>query len=111
MGTLDIISDISWKQPFKNRKKEFKLWRIPSSIVAFCKLQDRSNYKMNILFEEQFNLDITGEFHITSGQEIYFRKKLRERIKPIRLNNPNSFFTVTILDQDKGMKPKQWKKK
>lgn len=99
MGNLKETSKTSWEQPFKDRKKEFTLWRIPSSIVEYCNLKDKSNYRINIRFESRFNLNITDEFHITSGKEIYFPKELRDRIKPIILNNPDSHFEVTILDQ------------
>jgi len=111
MSRLKETSKTSWKQPFKDRKREFKLWRIPSSIVKFCKLKDKSNYRMNIRFETRFKLNITDEFHITSGREIYFRKGLRDQIIPIILNNPDSFFEVTILDQKESFKSKQRKRK
>jgi putative restriction endonuclease len=110
MSTLIETSKTSWKQPFKDRKREFKLWRIPSSIVEFCNLKDKMNYRMNIRFEAKFNLNVIDEFHITSGREIYFRKELREKIEPIILSNPDSYFEVTILDRDKATKPKKEKK-
>lgn len=98
MAKLVKLSNISWKQPFEDRKKEFHLFTVPTDVSKYCQLQDGTKRLLNIKFEDSFNIDIIDNFQITSGREISFSKILQELIKPIIINNPNSFFIVTVLD-------------
>jgi putative restriction endonuclease len=98
MARLEKLSNISWKQPFKDRKKEFHLFTAHTDVSNHCQLEDGTKRLLNIKFEDNFNIDITDNFQITSGREISFPKELQELIKPIILDNPNSFFIITVLD-------------
>lgn len=98
MAKLIRISNTSWKQPFKDRKKELHLWNTQTEVASFCKLKNETKRLLNIRFEDRFNIDITQEFQITSLTQIYFPKDLQDKIQNIIFNNPESYFTVTVLD-------------
>ena len=97
---LEKLSNISWKQPFKDRKKEFHLFGTHKEVSEYCKLEDGTKRRLKIKFEDEFDIDVVDCFQITSGKEISFPSKFQELIKPIILNNPDSFFIVTVLDTD-----------
>nr|WP_315155235.1 HNH endonuclease [uncultured Flavobacterium sp.] len=98
MARLIRLSNISWKQPFKDRKKELHLWNTETEVASFCSLKNETKRLLNIRFEDRFNIDITQEFQITSLTQIYFPKDLQDKIQKIIFNNPESYFTVTVLD-------------
>lgn len=98
MAKLELISNISWKQPFKDRKKELLLWGTHKKVAEYCKFKNGTKRLLNIKFESKFNIDVTQEFQITSGLEISFPRELINRIQNVVLDNPESFFTVTVLD-------------
>jgi putative restriction endonuclease len=98
MAKLIKLSNISWKQPFINRKKELHLWGSQPEVADFCKFKDSTKRLLNIRFEEKFGIDITEKFQITSDRQISFPKNLRDRIEKIIFENPDSYFTVTVLD-------------
>lgn len=98
MARLEKLSDTSWKQPFRDRKKELHLFTIPKEVSSYCNLQDGTKRLLNIKFESHFNIDIIDNFQITSGKEISFPKKFQELIEPIVKEHPESFFIATILD-------------
>ncbi len=98
MGKLIKISDTSWRHPFTDRKKELPLWNIQTEVADFCGIEDGKKRLLNIKFEDRFNIDETGLFQITSGRQISFTKEFQDRIRDIVFNNPDSYFTVTVLD-------------
>ncbi len=98
MAKLIQLTDTSWQQPFKDRKKELNLWRSQAEVATFCGLKDGTKRYLNISFEKKFKIDETRHFQITSGKEIFFPKDFRVKVEHIVLNNPDSFFTVTVLD-------------
>lgn len=98
MAKLIQLSNISWHQPFKDRKKELPLWSTHVKVAEFCNFKDGTKRKLNIKFEPQFNIDHTDFFQITSGNEILFPKAFQDKIADIVFNNPDSFFTVTVMD-------------
>lgn len=105
MAKLERLSNISWRQPFSDRKRELHLWSTQTQVADFCKLENGTKRKLNIKFEDKFDIDETGLFQITSGREISFPKKLIDKIRNIVFNNPNSYFTVTVLDNPKSSQP------
>lgn len=98
MARLEIVNSTSWKQPFKDRKREFKLWRAPTEVADYCELIDGTKRLLQIQFEDRHDIDIIDRFQITSGREVSFPKKLQDLIKPIILKNPESNFVVRVLD-------------
>lgn len=98
MAKLLRISNTSWEQSFRDRKKELHLWNTQSEVASYCELKNETKRLINIKFEDKFNIDITQEFQITSLTQIYFPKDLQDKIETIIFNNPDSYFTVTILD-------------
>ena len=100
MASLEKITSTSWKQPFKDRKKEFHLWGSHTEVANHCNLQDGTKRLLNIQFENAHEIDITDRFQITSGKEISFPKELQNLIKPIILDNPQSYFIVRVIDVD-----------
>ena len=98
MARLEKLSDISWKQPFRDRKKELHLFTTHKDVAEHCNLLDGTKRLLQIKFEDKFNIDIIDNFQITSGKEISFPVKFQKLIEPIVWNNPNSFFIVTVLD-------------
>jgi hypothetical protein len=98
MAKLELISNVSWKQPFKDRKKELLLWGTHKKVAEYCNFKNGTKRLLNIKFESKFNIDITQEFQITSGLEISFPRDLIQKIQHIVFNNPDSYFTVSVLD-------------
>jgi len=98
MARLEKINNTTWKQPFRNRKKEFHLWGSHSEVAKYCKLLDGTKRLLQIQFESHHEIDIIDKFQITSGKEISFSKGFQDLIKPIILNNPNSYFLIKVLD-------------
>jgi 5-methylcytosine-specific restriction endonuclease McrA len=98
MGKLKKISNTSWRQFFNGNKKNYSAIKSQNEVATFCGLMDRTKRKLNIKFEDKFNINVTDIFTITSGLEILLPKAFRDRIGNIILNNPDSFFTVTVLD-------------
>ena len=81
MAKLIKLSNISWQQPFKDRRKELPLWGTHAKVAEFCNFKDGTKRKLNIKFESRFNIDIIDNFQITSGNEISFPKALQNKIK------------------------------
>jgi len=98
MAKLEKINSTSWKQLFKDRKKEFHLWGTQKEIAKHCNLQDGTKRLLNIQFESNHEIDVTDHFQITSGREISFPKEFQEIIKPVIEGNPQSYFIVRVLD-------------
>jgi len=98
MARLEKINNTSWKQPFRDRKKEFHLWGSHTSVAGYCNLTDGTKRLLQIQFESKHHIDIIDRFQITSGKEISFPKEFQNLIKPIVLENPNSHFIVKVLD-------------
>jgi hypothetical protein len=98
MARLIQLSNISWQQRFKDRKKELMLWGSHSKVAEFCNFEDGTKRRLNIKFESRFKINYTDDFQITSGNEILFPKEFREQIADIILNNSDSYFTVTVVD-------------
>lgn len=98
MAKLIQLSDTSWRQPFTHRKKELPLWNTHPKVASYCGLEDGTKRLLNIKFEKKFKINETAYFQITSGKEISFPKDFQDRIRDIVFNNPDSYFTVTILD-------------
>lgn len=98
MAKLIQLSDTSWEQPFRDRKKEHLLWGSHPAVREHCKFVDGTRRLLQIAFEPRFDLDIVDYFQITSGREIQFPKVLVEMIRPVVLKNPESSFIVTVLD-------------
>ncbi|NCB57021.1 MAG: HNH endonuclease [Gammaproteobacteria bacterium] len=98
MAKLEKITSTSWKQPFKDREKEFHLWGTHKEIADHCNLQDGTKRLLNIQFESNHEIDVTDHFQITSGREISFPKDFQELIKPVIKSNPQSYFIVRVLD-------------
>lgn len=96
------LSNTSWKQSFRDRKKEFHLWPTQKDVSNFNDLRDSTKRLLKISFEPQFDLDVVDLFQITSGCEISFPVDFQRIIKPIILDNPDSHFIVEILDSNKG---------
>ncbi|MBJ7312050.1 HNH endonuclease [Rugamonas sp. CCM 8940] len=106
MANLIKLSDTSWQQPFRDRKKEFRLWPTQKEVASFNDLKNSTKRLLRVSFEPRFNLDVIDLFQITSGQEISFPKDFQDIIKPIVLNNLNSYFTVEVLEyNDSGWAP------
>jgi putative restriction endonuclease len=97
MAKLIKLSSHSWQQNFKDGKKQFKLWKIHPEVADFCKLEDGTKRLLHIEFENS-KINETQFFQITSGKEIYFHKNFRDKIEPLILSNPDSFFIVTVDD-------------
>ncbi|QGZ31151.1 HNH endonuclease [Stutzerimonas stutzeri] len=100
MATLIQLSDTSWEQPFRDRKKEHLLWGAHPAVRERCKFVDKTRRLLQISFEPRFDLDIVDYFQITSGREIQFPQALAEIVRPVVLENPESSFIVTVLDAD-----------
>ena len=98
MARLKKLSNISWKQPFRDRKKELHLFTTQKDVSEYCNLQDGTKRLLQIKFEDDFNIDIIDNFQITSNKAISFPVKFQNLIEPIVSNNPDSFFIVTVLD-------------
>jgi len=98
LARLEKLSNISWKQPFNDRKKELHLFTTQKDVATHCNLQDSTKRLLHIKFENHFDIDIIDNFQITSGKEISFPVKLQKLFEPIIWNNPKSFFIVTVLD-------------
>jgi len=98
MAALEKLSDTSWKQPFIDRGEQFSLWGIHPDVIKHCGIGNEDDRTLRITFDEKFKIVITCFFHITSGKEIHFPVDLQEVIKPIVLNNKDSFFIVEVLD-------------
>jgi hypothetical protein len=98
MAKLIWLSNTSWKQPFKDRKKELHLWGSNTKVASFCGFEDGTKRKLNIKFEKKFNIDETGYFQITSGNEISFSEDFKDKIGRIIIDHPESYFIVTVLD-------------
>lgn len=110
MAKLVQLSNTSWEQPFRDRKKEHVLWGSHPAVREHCDLVDGTRRLLQISFDPRFDLDVVDYFHITSGREIQFPKVLVEMIRPIVLENPESSFIVTVLDAEKykeGQESKQ----
>ena len=100
MAKLEKINVTSWKQPFKDRKKELTLWSTPDEVKKICKLEDGTKRLLQIQFEKHPELDTIDMFQITSGKEISFPKSFQNLVGPIIFNNPDSYFIVKVLDTD-----------
>ncbi|MAL97760.1 MAG: restriction endonuclease [Alteromonadaceae bacterium] len=98
MSKLIKLSNTSWEQPFRDRKKEVHLWTSQREIAEYCELKDGTKRLLQITFEPRFGIDLVDYFQVTSGREISFPKELQEIIRPIVLNNPTSSFVVRVLD-------------
>lgn len=98
MAKLEKLSNTKWKQPFSDRKSEFRYWGCHSEIAKHCQFHDGTKRLLRIEFEKRFNLDIKDRFQVTSGLEITFTKELQDIIRPIILENPDSYFIVHVLD-------------
>lgn len=99
MAALEKLSNTSWKQPFRDRKKELHLWGTHKEVADFCDLIDGEKRLLQITFESRYEIDVTDWFSITSGREISFTKEFQEFIKPIVFKNPDSFFVVRVADR------------
>lgn len=104
MAKLIQLSDTSWEQPFRDRKKEHLLWGSHPAVREHCKFVDGTRRLLQIAFDPRFDLDIVDYFQITSGREIQFPKVLVEMIRPVVLKNPESSFIVTVLDANGGLR-------
>src|SRR5690554_1341603 len=100
MAKLLKISNTSWEQPFRDRRKELHLWNSHVDVSDHCKFTDGTKRLLRITFEPRFEIDIVDHFQITSGREISFPRELQELIRPIVFNNPSSYFVVRVLDID-----------
>lgn len=100
MAKLLKISNTSWEQPFRDRKKELHLWNSHNDVADHCNLKDGTKRLLRIKFESRFQIDVIDQFQITSGREISFPRELRELIRPIVFENPSSYFVVRVLDMD-----------
>jgi len=98
MGKLIKLSSNSWRHPFTDRKKELPLWNTHAEVADLCNLKDGTKRLLRIKFEDTFDIDEIGLFQITSGRKISFTKALQDRIRKIIFSNPDSYFTVTVLD-------------
>jgi predicted restriction endonuclease len=98
MAKLIQLTDNSWRQPFKDRKKDMHLWGSHTTVAKKCQLENGTKRKLNIKFEDKFNINETGLFQITSGKEISFPKAVVNKIGSIVIDNPDSYFIVTVLD-------------
>ncbi|HCL4203439.1 TPA: HNH endonuclease [Pseudomonas aeruginosa] len=98
MAKLIKLSETSWQQPFRDRKKDHILWSSHAEVRENCKFADGTRRLLQISFEPRFELDIVDSFQITSGREIKFPKAFVDMISPVVLENPESSFIVTVLD-------------
>jgi hypothetical protein len=98
MAKLTKLSNTSWEQPFRDRKKEVHLWTSHSEVAESCNLRDGTKRLLQISFEPRFGIDLVDRFQITSGREISFPRELQEIVRPVVLNNPASSFVVCVLD-------------
>ncbi|ABC32296.1 predicted restriction endonuclease [Hahella chejuensis KCTC 2396] len=107
MAKLVKLSNTSWEQPFRDRKKEVHLWTSQSEVAEYCKLKDGTKRLLQITFEPRFGIDLIDYFQITSGREVRFPQELQDIIRPIVLNNPNSYFVVRVLnvEENEGSPP------
>lgn len=99
MAKLIQLSDISWKQPFVDRRKERHLWGAHRAVWDFCNFKNGTKRLLNIKSEDKFGIDETRLFQITSG-EISFPKDFINRIDKIVTDNPDSYFIFTVLDNN-----------
>jgi putative restriction endonuclease len=98
MAKLEKLSNTKWRQPFCDRKNEFRSWNSQPDIAKYCQFRDGTKRLLRIEFEKKFNLVIEDRFQITSGLEISFKKEFQDIIRPIILENPDSYFIVHVLD-------------
>lgn len=99
MAKLIQISDISWKQPFVDRRKERHLWGAHRAVWEYCNFKNGTKRLLNIKSEDKFGINETRLFQITSG-EISFPKDFINRIDKIVTDNPDSYFIFTVLDNN-----------
>lgn len=98
MARLEKLSNTKWKQSFRDRQREFRLWSSHTEVAEYCEIEDGTKRYLKIDFEHKFGLSVEDFFTITSGREIRFSKELQDVAKEIILENPESFFTVEVLD-------------
>lgn len=98
MAKLEKIDVLSWKQLFKDRKKELTLWSTHKEVAQYCNLKDKNKRLLQIQFEKNPELDVIDLFQITSGKEIRFPTDYQNLIGPVIFNNPDSYFIVRVLD-------------
>lgn len=102
MARLQKISNVSWKQPLEDIKKEFHLWHSHRDVKKSCDLQDGTKRLLSIEFDNAPELNVIDKFQITSGKRISFTKAYQDLIKPFILGKKTSFFIVTVLDSMDG---------
>lgn len=98
MAKLVQLSENSWIQYFKDRKKELLLWGIQTDVAKNTGISDKTQRLLRIKFEDQFKIDVLDYFTITSN-EISFPRPLIQKIRDIVFNNPESYFTVTVINE------------
>lgn len=99
MAKLIQLSNISWKQPFVDRKKERHLWGAHKAVWDYCNLKNGTKRLLNVKSEDKFGINETRLFQITSG-EISFPKDFINKINKIVTENPSSYFIFTVLDNN-----------
>ncbi|REK03801.1 MAG: hypothetical protein DWQ39_09105 [Bacteroidetes bacterium] len=99
MAKLIQLSDISWKQPFVDRRKERHLWGAHRAVWDYCNFENGTKRLLNIKSEDKFGINETRLFQITSG-EISFPKDFINRIDKLVTDNPDSYFIFTVLDNN-----------
>lgn len=102
LARLQKLSNISWKQPLVDRKKEFHLWSSHNDVAKYCNFKDGTKRLLSIEFECNSDLNVIDRFQITSGKEISFPKSFQGLVKPVILGNPNSNFIVKVLDANEN---------
>ncbi|WP_051321558.1 HNH endonuclease [Chrysiogenes arsenatis] len=100
MASLIKVSDISWRQPFVDRRREFHLWGVQPDVKKHCRFEDGTKRLLRIAFDSNLGLDIDvlDYFQITSRRKVSFPKALQEVVKLVVIDNPDSYFTVTVMD-------------
>ncbi|MDO8417287.1 MAG: hypothetical protein Q7S87_13860 [Agitococcus sp.] len=96
MAATKVIGPHSWQQSLTNRDRDFKLFRIPGSIVNTNEI--KSNTKRNIKITLSTGKVLQGFCSVTSGTEIYIPKEFSEYLKE------SKWFDCDIIGNNTGEK-------
>jgi predicted restriction endonuclease len=99
MAKLIKLSDTSWQQPFRDRRKERHLWGAHTEVWKTCNFKNGTKRLLNVKSENKFGINETRLFQITSG-EISFPVDFINRIDKIVTDNPQSYFIFSVLDNN-----------
>jgi hypothetical protein len=79
MAVTEYLKKNKWRYYLKGRKRDFKLFPVPSANVEACQVE--MNTKRNVRINLSNGEKLAGFMTITSGTELYFPKRFRTTLK------------------------------